>query len=205
MMKKRSDEAIIRQLQSGVEQETDAALTYLYRVSKTTVSRFILRNKGNEQDVDDIFHDGLIAFYKLVKQDKIRPDTNVEAYLYSICRNMWAKKLMKRPKEIELTETFNFIATEEIQIDTILDGERKDLIDELLKGLGEECQKILLLYYYERLKMKEIVKLMHYANDQVVRNKKSKCMKNHQLERCSIQFKLNIFLTNVNLLGVKQK
>ena len=176
-MKKRSDEAIIRELQSVNEKEVDGALTYLYEVSKKTVSRFILRNKGNEQDVDDVFHDGLIAFYNLVKQDKIKTDTNVEAYLYSICRNMWSKKLMKGNKEVELKDTYNLVDTEEIQINTLLVGERKGLIEHILKNLGEECEKILLLFYYEQLKTKEIVQQMHYANDQVLRNKKSKCMK----------------------------
>ena len=176
-MEKRSDKAIIQQLQSIEEKEVDDALTYLYMVSKKTVSRFILRNKGTQQDVDDVFHDGLIAFYNLVKQDKINLDTNVEAYLYSICRNMWAKKLMKGPKLVELNESYNIIKTEEIQIDTILSGEKKNLIEQILKGLGKECEKILLLFYYEQLKTKEIVHRMHYANDQVLRNKKSKCMK----------------------------
>ncbi len=176
-MEKRSDKVIIKQLKSIEEKEVDSALTYLYTVSKKTVSRFILRNKGNQQDVDDFFHDGLIAFYNLVKQDKINPDTNVEAYLYSICRNMWAKKLMKKPNDLELNDSFNVIKTEEIQIDTILKGERKNLIEQILKDLGKECEKILLLFYYEQLKMKEIVQKMHYANDQVLRNKKSKCMK----------------------------
>lgn len=177
-MKKQLDETIIQQLQFGTEKEVDSALSYLYEASKKTVSRFILGNKGNQQDVDDVFHDGLIAFYKLVKQGKINTDTNVEAYLYSICRNMWAKKLMKAPKQIQLDETYNnVIATEDTQVNTLLSGERKNLIKKILKSLGEECEKVLLLFYYERLRTKEIVKQMHYANDQVLRNKKSKCMK----------------------------
>lgn len=176
-MEKRLDRTIIRQLQSADDQEIDSALVYLYKASKKTVRRFILQNKGIEQDVDDVFHDGLIAFYNLVKQHKIREDTNVEAYLYSICRNMWAKKLMKTPKSFNLDERFKTIPTEEIHIDTILGEEQKELIEIILKELGKECQKILKLFYYEQLKMKEIVKYLHYANDQVLRNKKTKCMK----------------------------
>jgi len=127
--------------------------------------------------VDDIFHDGLIAFYNLVKQDKINYDTNVEAYLYSICRNMWAKKLMKKFKSISFEDNIKTIPVEEIHIDTLLGQEQKEVIAMILKQLHEECQKILSLFYYEQLKTKEILKYLHYANDQVLRNKKSKCMK----------------------------
>ncbi len=175
-MIKHSDAEIIEQLKSTNERVVDGALSYLYKVSKTTVSGFILKNKGSEQDVDDIFHDGLIAFYNLVQQDKINNDTNVEAYLYTICRNMWTKKLKKKPYKVDLEETYDIIDTEDLQITTILDGEQKILIEQILKNLGEECEKILLLFYFEQLRTKEIVKHLHYANDQVLRNKKSKCM-----------------------------
>lgn len=176
-MEKYSDELIIQQLKSLDERVVDGALTYLYKVSKKTVRSFILRNKGDEADVDDVFHDGLIAFYNLVKQDKIKPDTNVEAYLYTICRNMWSKKLKKTPQKVELDNVFDLVDVENIQITTVVEGEQKTLIGQILKSLGEECEKILLLFYFEQLKTKEIVQHMHYANDQVLRNKKSKCMK----------------------------
>jgi len=46
----------------------------------------------------------------------------------------------------------------------------------LLHELGESCRKILELFYFENLSMKEIVSQMHYENEQVVRNKKYKCL-----------------------------
>jgi DNA-directed RNA polymerase specialized sigma subunit len=46
----------------------------------------------------------------------------------------------------------------------------------MLNDLGESCKKILELFYYESLSMKEIVSHMHYENEQVVRNKKYKCL-----------------------------
>jgi DNA-directed RNA polymerase specialized sigma subunit len=47
----------------------------------------------------------------------------------------------------------------------------------MLDKLGESCRKILMLFYYENLPMKEIVQHLHYENEQVVRNKKYKCLK----------------------------
>ena len=45
---------------------------------------------------------------------------------------------------------------------------------ELVYKLGEPCRKILLLFYYDNLSIKEIVDFLPYENEQVVRNKKYK-------------------------------
>lgn len=47
----------------------------------------------------------------------------------------------------------------------------------LLEHLGENCKQILMQFYYEERSMKEIVATTAYENEQVVRNKKSKCLK----------------------------
>jgi DNA-directed RNA polymerase specialized sigma24 family protein len=57
------------------------------------------------------------------------------------------------------------------------DREVKRELREMLGKLGEPCRKILMLFYYENLPMKEIVQHLHYDNEQVVRNKKYKCLK----------------------------
>lgn len=176
-MNKYSDKELIQMLKSESSKTVDIGLEHLYQVSKQTVAGFILRNKGNQQDVSDIFHDGLIAFYNLVRQDKINTDTNVEAYLYTICRNMWAKHLKKGKRTEELTDTHTQIPVEATQVTTIIEGEQKELLDTILKQVGADCRKLLILFYFHRLRMKSIVEQMALSNEQVVRNKKASCMK----------------------------
>jgi len=50
-----------------------------------------------------------------------------------------------------------------------------------IDSLGETCKKILLAFYYENLAVKDILQNLQYENEQVVRNKKYKCLK--QLEQ----------------------
>ena len=176
-MLKLSAEEIIRKLKSTNEQDNEEALNDLYGCLQQPVARFILRNKGNSQDVDDIFHDGLIAFYKLAKQDKLNKDLNIEAYVFTICRNMWAKKLMKAPGELELDDRFHSIPVEEISVQTIFSKERSDLLDKIISQLGEECNKIIRMYYYQRIRMREIANLLNFSSEQMAKNKKSGCMK----------------------------
>ena len=51
------------------------------------------------------------------------------------------------------------------------------LIQSLFEELGESCKRILLLFYFEDLSMKEICEQTEYSSEQVLRNKKYKCMK----------------------------
>jgi len=56
---------------------------------------------------------------------------------------------------------------------------------DLVGQLGDTCKKILLAFYYENLSMREILDLLDYENEQVVRNKKYKCLK--QLEKMILE------------------
>ena len=56
-------------------------------------------------------------------------------------------------------------------------GQTKVDLMKVIEELGENCKKILLLFYFENRSMKEIVAHLPYENEQVVRNKKSKCLK----------------------------
>jgi DNA-directed RNA polymerase specialized sigma subunit len=56
-------------------------------------------------------------------------------------------------------------------------NESKKQVLSVLDELGETCRKILVHYYYDDLSMKEIFERMDYESEQVVRNKKYKCMK----------------------------
>jgi predicted DNA-binding protein YlxM (UPF0122 family) len=53
---------------------------------------------------------------------------------------------------------------------------RKQLVA-VFEKLGTSCKKILTLFYYENLSIKEILEQTTYENEQVVRNKKHKCLK----------------------------
>ncbi|MEM9820528.1 MAG: sigma-70 family RNA polymerase sigma factor [Bacteroidota bacterium] len=171
------DEVIIKQLASTDTVEGDKALTYLYQRMYTLVKRFVLNNNGAVSDVDDIFQDGLVAFYKLARRGKLHAQINVEAYLYSICRNMWLKQLKKSSRESPISEEMKAIPVEESIIRDLIDEERRNLLDKVLEKLGSKCKKILLYFYYDRLSMKEVSQKMDYANEQVAKNKKSACMK----------------------------
>ena len=63
----------------------------------------------------------------------------------------------------------------------IVQREARTQVLEIVDQLGEACKKVLLMFYYENLSMKEILEKTEYETEQVIRNKKYKCLK--QLEQ----------------------
>jgi len=172
-----SDEDLISKLKSSKYSDNDEAMNFLYSAMYRKISSYISKNSGSEQDTDDIFQDSLIALYKAAKINRLDDISNVQAYFFSICRNQWLKALKKSKRTTQITDEYDTVAEDPIQVSSLLSKEKSALIDRLLKGLGEGCRNILIYYYYERLKMKEIMKRMNFSSAQVAKNKKSSCMK----------------------------
>lgn len=172
------DEELIQQLQFGEGQEVDKVLTYLHKRVYALACRFIEKHKGTVHDAEDIFQESLVALYKLARNGKLTPDTNVEAYLFTICKNLWFKHLRRQHETVELTAEFQSLPDlDSLPLYSLLSSERQTGILQMLSAIGEDCKRVLLAYYYDRLRMSKIAAQMGYANEQVAKNKKADCMK----------------------------
>lgn len=157
----------------------DEAIKHLYRTQFGITSAYIKQNSGNDEDAEDIFQEVIVTFIDLVKKEKFRGESSVSTFLYALTRNTWLNELKKRGRAKLRDEKFEK-GKDNSDIDVshyIVDREMKAQLMNLVGSLGETCKKILLAFYFENLAMKEILKLLNYENEQVVRNKKYKCLK----------------------------
>ena len=161
------------------DQQVSAAIKYLYRENFQFLSRYILTNSGNEQDAEDIFQEVIIAFISLAKAGKFRGESSIRTFLYSLNKNIWLNELKRRGRASAREEKYEKNMKREMHTaDTAMEiRQTKQELLNTLETLGENCKKILLLFYYENKSMKEILGELPYENEQVVRNKKSKCLK----------------------------
>jgi len=172
-----SKDPIITKLQSQVQRDNEEGFLLLYDRLFEKVQAYILRNKGDETEARDIFQESLLVLYKLAKQGRLTEVENTEAYLYTICRNRWLRYAQSRGRTVEITENHYNIPVDEVTITRIIDQERQRMLDRLLQSLGEVCYKILIYFYYEKKSMKEILDLLPFKTEQVIKNKKSNCLK----------------------------
>ena len=168
------------ELIEAIHADTDLnnAIRFLYRQHAQATCAFIRNYGGSEQDADDIFQETVVAFIEVVRKGKFRMESNIRTFLASIARNCWFNELKKRERADHRHRQFES-GRDQLESDVaehIGMMERKKQLRALVEGLGESCRKILLLFYYENLSMKEIVDHLPYENEQVVRNKKYKCL-----------------------------
>jgi RNA polymerase sigma factor (sigma-70 family) len=156
----------------------EQAIQQLYQQHAEITRSFIMGKGGTAQDADDIFQETVIAFIDTVQKGKFRQESGIRTFLISISKHLWYNEIRKRQRaenREKLYESDREIEEEGIGR-IIQDRELKQQLNRMLQDLGDSCRKILELFYYENLSMKEIVSHMHYENEQVVRNKKYKCL-----------------------------
>jgi RNA polymerase sigma factor (sigma-70 family) len=154
------------------------AILFIYQQYSDTVSSFIIHYGGSRQDAQDIFQETTVAFIDIVENGKFRMEASIKTFLVSIARNIWFNDLRKKERSGQREKMFeNNREQKEMDVSQFIgDRELKQQLSELLSQLGEPCRKILLLFYYESLSMKEMLDHLPYENEQVVRNKKYKCL-----------------------------
>ena len=177
IVKKYEDAELIAAIKD--KKKLDDAILFIYQQYSETISSFITNNGGSQQDADDVFQETVMAFIDTVQKGNYRMEAGIKTFLLAISKNLWYKEIKKKDRSDYREKVFEISrGSEEIDVShDISDREMKKELRELLDKLGESCKKILMLFYFENLSMREIVDHLHYENEQVVRNKKYKCLK----------------------------
>lgn len=176
-----TDSALVDLLRSG--KDIAPGLRFLYRYHYEAIKVYVLQNNGSEQDAEDLFQEVVLSFVELVQLGRFRGESSIKTFLYALSRNVWLNELKRKgradARELKYEKARD---TEEADTSVAMAGResRKQVMDIITK-LGESCKKILLAFYYEDKSMKEILEESEFENEQVVRNKKYKCLK--QLEK----------------------
>jgi RNA polymerase sigma factor (sigma-70 family) len=175
------DSELVANIRSG--QRMEDTIKAIYRGYFEGLCWYVMNNSGSRQDAEDIFQEVLVSFIELVQQDKFRGESTVKTFLYSLNRYTWLNELKRRGRALAREEKYEK-GQVQVEMDaehSIADREGKAEVLKVVADLGDSCKKILLLFYYENLSMKEILDQTDYESEQVVRNKKYKCLK--QLEQ----------------------
>lgn len=176
-IKSASDTAILQNLVTGNSFED--TVKWIYQEHFDSLSWFIKNNGGNSQDAEDIFQEVVVSFIDLVKKSRFRGESSIRTFLFSMNRNLWLNELKRKGRALKRElkyQTNNDYTASDIQVG-IVHKEEKEVLIGLVEQLGESCKKILVLFYYGELSMKEILERTDYESEQVVRNKKYKCLK----------------------------
>lgn len=164
-------------LLEGIRLHDSDTLEYIYKKFYPSVKVFVSNNSGNEDDARDVFQEAIIVIYRKVNDDKFVITCSFKTFVYAVVKNLWLKELEKRRKgDVRLnTEGYLEVA------DETLDGsffdpksERYKLYQKHFLTLGEDCQKVLRLFFAKQ-SLKEISQTMGFGSDKYAKKRKFQC------------------------------
>ncbi len=177
MMQHPPDSEILRLLQSGDTAQQEAAFRHLYRQYFGLIESLVTTNNGDQESARDVFQDGIIVLFNNVKKEGFVLSSSLKTYLYSICRNLWLMKLRSARRETPLEDHHQHIQLNEDIFKTIVHTERQQMVAKLLEKIGEDCRRIIELFYFRRARMAQIMEAFNLGSEQAAKNKKSLCLK----------------------------
>lgn len=155
----------------------ESTIRTLYEILLPKIVNYVRNNKGTGDDAEEIFHNALFQLIARAKTRGIQINSSFEAYVFTVCKNLWLKELNKRKKEVRKEGVFELKRNEEDDhIASILDQERWELFEEMISQLSQNCIE-LLRAYFAKVSYKEIVKKFSYSSENTAFQRVFKCKK----------------------------
>ncbi len=170
------DQLILHQLQNGDLRQQDDAFRQLYRQYYGLIESLVVTNSGSPEQAKDVFQDGIIVLFNRVKKGDFLLTSSLKSYLFAICRNLWLMKLRTAGRETTIEAHHERLPLEDDLFQTLVTTERGQLVAGLLEKMGEDCRRILDLFYYQKMSMAKIMEAFGLGSEQAAKNKKSQCL-----------------------------
>ncbi|WP_405206778.1 RNA polymerase sigma factor [Aquimarina sp. LLG6339-5] len=146
----------------------------IYTTVFPRVRKFLLQNKGTQQDAEDIFQKALIQITVRYRKERFEINTSFEAYLFTACKNLWRRQLNTSKNRVTNSDIIELVPGERDTALTILEQERWELFNEKLDLISENCKKILTMFF-SNSSYTDMVKKMGYSSETVARQRVFKC------------------------------
>ncbi|MFH0990827.1 MAG: sigma-70 family RNA polymerase sigma factor [bacterium] len=169
-----TDTKILDLMRSGDEE----GLVMLYESNRRAIVSFVTRNNGSTDDAEDMLQESLIILWERVRSGRYEYAAKLSTFLYATVKNLWSRRLLRKrresPGEIDPENQTDDSAS---ALELLIASEEALQVHQALQKIGEQCKKLLLMFYWEELSMEEIAGAMGFANAETAKAKKYQCKK----------------------------
>lgn len=172
MFRRLSDQKVIEKIREGDE----SALVYLYKDHYTMVRNFVLKNNGNDDVVEDILQESVLAVWKNVQRSEFLLQAKLSTYVMSIAKNLWFKELKKQSRFTYVDENEKI----DYNVEEIQNNWDHHLIVKMVGEMDDTCRKLLSYFYFDGFDNNVIANKLGFSNSNSVKSKKYQCFKRLQ-------------------------
>ncbi|MDP2671956.1 MAG: hypothetical protein Q8O68_00410 [Candidatus Daviesbacteria bacterium] len=84
---------VTKEMVKGLLENDQRVIKYIYKKYFKSVEKFVTTNRGTKEDAWDIFQESMIIVFEKLRQNSNAVTTSFGAYLYSVCKYQWIRKL----------------------------------------------------------------------------------------------------------------
>lgn len=164
-----------------------AVIRLLYREYQPDFIAWTRKTFGLAPDeAREIFQESVVTLYENVINGKlVDVKSSIKTYLFAIGKNKTFEFLRRKGR----IESLDNLSRSQEPVDEAVAGfesdsemmRRQKIMKECVRELGQACQDILTLYYFQQLSLVQICEKLQYKNEETVKSQKFKCMQ--QLRR----------------------
>ncbi|MFK7922446.1 MAG: RNA polymerase sigma factor [Bacteroidia bacterium] len=160
----------------GIQKGQQDVLNAVYSRHFALIQRYIENNDGTREDGRDIFQDALVLIYQRLNSPNkgFVLTSTFGTYLFSVCKYLWMNQLRKKGRKVLSIENQVDIASDWDIDSSQAINERNKLFQEKLKELGEDCQRLLMLFF-QKTPMLQIAEVMGFKSVQYAKKRKFTC------------------------------
>lgn len=156
----------------------EEALLALYESNRKPVTGFIMRNSGTTEDANDVLQEALVILWERIRSGRFEYKAQLSTFIFGTAKNLWSQRLRQK-KHFSSAEIDPEAHEDESpsMLESLIETEQAKMVRDALETIGEQCRKLLLLFYWEEQSMEEIASRLGFANADTVKAKKYQCKK----------------------------
>ncbi len=169
-------------LLKAIQANDEGVLKNLYKENFYKTEQYILMNSGSIDEAKDIFQEAFVTVWENVQDNKFVPKNQsaLNGYLYTIAKNKWLNHLnsVRYKKTNSYENHVQTLSNKKTIEDDIFKEENNNKMDDVTNAfetLGDACQKLLSVFYYDNKSLRDISKLLNIT-EASARNKKYRCI-----------------------------
>jgi RNA polymerase sigma factor (sigma-70 family) len=160
---------------SGILKGDPVVLRHMYRSLFPLIGKMVREQGGSEDDARDVFQEATVVIYSQAQSPDFSIRFQFNTYFTAVCRNLWLNRRTKKSaSDVTIGEDVKLLAdAPDPELDHLA-VERRRLFDTAFLQLGEDCQRLLRLFF-EKIPMNEIAERMGFASEGYARRRKFQC------------------------------
>jgi RNA polymerase sigma-70 factor (ECF subfamily) len=150
----------------------------LYTSFRGEFGQWITRYYNTDEEMaGEIYQQAFIAFYYNIRDGKVSTlSSSLKTYLFAIGKNIAREQFRINARFIPEEDNINLDEWDTSMEDSLEVTERQMALDHVLKKMGDPCQTVLRLYYFDDYSMAAIAEAMKYKTEQIAAKRKFICL-----------------------------